>query len=161
MVKVKFPSSHSMFPFIRAGCIATNLVAPPKKMLEKVARLITKSDVISLSGPNKRLQVAAAEGMMSDAWAKVRQSLDAGTMSEERADAMFGKLATRAILFLTKKGKEGIEGKSYASLKEIKDKFIAEFASPGGAPETTNDQVSMKLQLQMRVRAPNWPAFQM
>ena len=44
-----FPSGTSKFPYIRSAFVATNLVAPPSKVVDGVSRLIVKTDIQSLA----------------------------------------------------------------------------------------------------------------
>ena len=128
VVQMKFPVYTSRFPFMRAACIATNLVSPKRKIVDGTAKLLTKSDLSVLVKSDKRLQVTAAEHMMSEAWVSVHRALEALQITQAKKDSIFGCLATRTILFLTKKGKEGPESKDCTSLKEIKEKFHAELS---------------------------------
>ena len=141
IVEAKFPSLATRFPFLRAALLAANLVAPKKKLVDGVARLLTKTDVGGLTRPDKRVSTAAAEEMMAAAWSQLQKAKASGTMQESECDAIFGKLATRTVLFLCKKGKEGHENREYTSLRQVKAFFDADFEAGGGEKMTAPEEV--------------------
>ena len=87
------------------------MVCPPGKVDEGFARLLVKNDIALITRKEKLLNVTAVEDMLSEAWAKVLEVIATREMVDNQAYAFFGKASARAILFLGKKGKHGIEGK--------------------------------------------------
>ena len=129
---------------MRAACIAANLCSPKRKIIDGVAKLLTKSDIQALTRSDNRLKVVAAEDMMAESWVTLHTAVSRGSCPPDQQDSIFGKLATRIVFFLTKKAKEGPEGKEYKTLKEIKDKFLQDIAA-NPAPshdEETEDAAS-------------------
>ncbi len=128
VINARFDSSATQFPLLRAACLAGNLVCPQAKVIDGYARLLTKSDIGSLAKRDSLLAAMAAEDMLSDAWTAIQQIIATGSMSDSKAYALFGKVSTRTVLYLVKKGKLGIEEKEFKNLKEIKAAFDNDIA---------------------------------
>ena len=129
VVHAQFPSSNSRFPLVRVALLAANLVSP--KIVEGIARLLTKSDVSMLCRKERAGAVMAAEEVLKEAWTNIKARIDDESLTERSAYGLFGKLASRTALFLCKKGKDGIDAKDFKTLKEIKSLFDADFSNAG------------------------------
>ena len=57
----QFHSLSTKFPFIRTACLAANLICPKSKVVDGVARLLTKTDISMLSSKENYLNVIAGE----------------------------------------------------------------------------------------------------
>ena len=134
VVSAKFASTRSKFPFMRVACLATQLICPSAKIIDNVARLLTKSDVAVLTRKDKLQQVQAAEALLADTWADLESKLSNAELNERSKNKVFGRLSTRLILFITKKQKscDGLENIEYKSFGEIKDKLKEELAEACG-----------------------------
>ena len=150
VVYAQFPSSDSKFPLVRVALLAANLVCHKSKVVEGIARLLTKTDVAMLCRKDKTGAVIAAEEVLADAWARIKTQLNNKSLDEKTAYGLFGKLASRTALFLCKKGKEGLEAREFKTLKEIKvlcDQEFSNSSSPAAhtAAEAAETNVPEKM----------------
>ena len=127
LTDITFQSATSKFPFIRSACLAANLIAPKSKVIDGVARLLTKTDLIMLSNKKKILQVTAGEELLAEVWKQLNES----DIESTARNNMFGRLSSRIILFLLNKQKDGVEDCNYKKLVDIKASFTAEFQAGG------------------------------
>ena len=145
VVAGQFPTSSSRFPFMRAACIACNLVSPKPKITDGIARLVVKTDITNLCRKDKLLSVTAAESLMADAWGQVQQACAEGRMDRPTCHAIFGKLQSRALLFLLGKLKDGPEKKIFKTLSEINLKFAEDVrTATAGTGEACDADVGMR-----------------
>ena len=94
---------------LRAALVACNLIAP--KVVDGVARLLVKSDLLALKHKDKLLNITALETMLMESWKLLQQHVENEELSDESCYAMFGRMSARAALLVTKKGLEGPEKK--------------------------------------------------
>ena len=127
VTSLKFGTQASKFPFTRAACIACNLASPVNKVQDGHARLLVKSDILSLARKDKLLKLTAAENMMSEAWFQLQGASTESKLSNSDCNVVFGRLSTRVVLLLVNKEKDGIEGAKYSALSAIQAKFDEEF----------------------------------
>ena len=57
--------------------------------------------------------------------------VERGELTDADRNAIFGRLSSRAVLFILKKRKDGIEKSQYKSFLEIKERYLAEVAAKG------------------------------
>ena len=136
LVNMQFASDTSKFPYIRVAALAANLVCPQDKIQDGIARLLTKTDLGALQRKERLREIQAAETLLEECWSVLAESTAAGCTDATACHAIFGKVASRVALFLTKKGKDGPEGKAFASLRELRDVFSKDVESlvKTGAP---------------------------
>jgi hypothetical protein len=121
-----FPTKATKFPFLRAGFLACNVISPRSKVVDGVARLLTKTDVSLVCKQRTLGMNIAAETLMAESWATLQDlSLHSG-VDLSKCNAIFGRLSCRTILMLVKKEADGVESKVYGSLSKIKAAFNAE-----------------------------------
>ena len=84
----------------------------------------------------------AAEHSLAESWAELKGLNTDGRLTNGQCNALFGRFATRAILFLLKKQKEGPEKSKYESLISIKKQFNMETADGLGEPHAGADEDS-------------------
>ena len=123
LVNLQFSSDTSKYPYLRVAALAANLVCPPEKVEDGRARLLTKTDLQGLTRKACLTQCTAAETLLEECWSILSESMATGCTDATACHAIFGKVASRVALFLTKKGKDGPEGKSFNSLRELRDIF--------------------------------------
>ena len=124
IVSIQFASQATKFPHVRIACVAANLISPKSKVVDGIARLVTKGDILQLQRKQNLLHITAAEELLTEAWATLDAAVIEQRMSESERCAVFGKLSSRVVLYLTKKEKEGLEGKSYGSFAAIKATYL-------------------------------------
>ena len=109
-------------PRVLNACLMTNLAS--SKVSDGICKLLLPNNLGVLTNKSNRAIVANTERCMEDA-RKLADKLGA-------PDAMkilhVGKLDTRCILFLCKKGKEA-EGRVFESIDEISDTFVADLSA--------------------------------
>ena len=88
-------SENTKYPFLRTAIVATNLIAPKKKVVDGIARLVTKSDCLLLCRKDKIMQVNAIEATLNEAWEEVQEAVKAGTMKLAEGAAAFGRLSSK------------------------------------------------------------------
>ena len=121
-MEVEFPSGTTKFALIRAACVAANLVAT--KVVDGIAKLLTKSDIIALSKKPMLLQLSAADSVLTEGWAATRVHIEKKEIDEHKAYACFGRFSLRCALYLCKKQKEGPEGRIFDTITASKAEFV-------------------------------------
>jgi len=118
-------------------------VAPKEKVVDGVSRLLTKTDIAVFS---KHKSLDAAEQILKDAWVNMHEKIDSGAVETSVGFESWGRLATRCVLHLAKKGKLGLEKKDYTSLADIADMFHTDLAGGKQAAPSASakaDDISM------------------
>ena len=134
ITRAAFPSSSTKFPLIRTAFLACNLVCPKSKMTDGFARLLVKSDVKALERKEKLMALVAAEDMLQEAWTTVHRNVSKGAVEKQNAYSICGRIASRTVLFLTKKQKDnGIENRQYKNLQEIREQFVKDCGNPSSS----------------------------
>lgn len=118
-------SPLEMYPHIRTGLLATNLVST--KIVDGIARLLTKSDVQALAKKEKRQEVKSTESMLGDCWCTAVDFIEHGHVTFDKVCLLLGRLHTRSILHLVGKGKIGPEKRVFDSIGSILQCFRDEF----------------------------------
>jgi hypothetical protein len=137
VVDMKF-SSTQPFPRIRHAVLAVNLTST--KVVDGIARLLTKSDVAQLTSPKKRGDVQRAEdelGRMANMLSELRSK---GGLLEGDSDVVEGRFMVRIGAHTCGKGKMTFEGKGYEDIDEIVYTSVQEISemmkvAPGMAEE--------------------------
>ena len=121
--KMQTVSATNTLVFVRAACIAANLICPANKVKDGFAKLLVPSDINTMMKSANALQVTSADASLCDAWRELSEAVDEGVLTIPLKNQVFGAMASRVALFLTGKGKEGLEKTSYANLAAIREKF--------------------------------------
>ena len=141
LTDLKFPTVTSKMPFLRGAVVATNLIAPQHKIVDGISRLIVKSDLPSLAKKDRLLEITAAETMLAETWQVVTEGIEADPVTESNAYKLYGRMAARTVLLLTKKWREGPEQKEYAKLSAVKAQFKLEWEKLGKGIGTSMKKV--------------------
>ena len=104
-----------IMPFTRVSLMAANMSSPVNKVVDGIARLVTKTDVERLKSTKLRSDVEKLEAFLNKQWTTIK----AGSHPKRVFYKVFGKVAIRAVLLTLKKEKQGSEGKEYKSLGDI------------------------------------------
>ena len=112
-------SKGNLFCMARLAMAVTNFTSPQSKVSDGYARLLSKTDLLSLKSKTAHVQLEQLEDLLQAAWKEVH-----GKGFEEHA--CFGRLCVRGLLHILKKSKSGHEGKTYADLTELENKFQEE-----------------------------------
>ncbi|CAE7664612.1 unnamed protein product [Symbiodinium sp. CCMP2592] len=112
---LRFAGQERSHAFARAAMIATNLTAT--KVVDGVARLLSKSDVSRLCAKGMEDAVKDWEELLARAWAHTQNVTDASARA--KAVECFGRLMVRSTLFMCKKEKSGQEGLEHGSLANL------------------------------------------
>ena len=107
------------FPYIRIGCVATNLVST--KIVDSIAKTIVKSDVERLKHKDVRKTLVEAELMLKTAW-KLTNKLE----GEVDLTDQLGRLLCRTTLFICTKQKLSNETATFEDISEIRSAFATE-----------------------------------
>ena len=119
---LKFSGQERSHAMARAALIATNLTA--SRVVDGIARLLTKADIGKLSGKGMEDSVKQWEDLLTRAWTHTSKV----TEGPARAKALecFGRLMVRTTLFMCKKERAGQEGMEHGSLAAILSLYEAE-----------------------------------
>ena len=118
------PSQKSVFVHLRTAVLAAQLTTT--KVVDGIARLITKADVNNFKTKPMQAQVELVETLLDTAWRELQELLASGLASEMQASKLYGLLCIRFVLFLTKKAKWGIDTTEWSSLEAIFEDYKAE-----------------------------------
>ena len=118
-------SSVNLFPMVRIGMIATNLTAPPSRVIDGHARLVTKSDIEKLKSKKMSDKINQVEEALEAAWHE-------SSKSKNENFKAFGRMMIRSSLLLLQKEKSGRE-KAVYTLDEIKSMFKQDLQSQAEA----------------------------
>ena len=121
---LQMPSQKSVFVHLRTAVLATQLTTT--KVVDGIARLITKADVNNFKTKPMQAQVELVETLLDTAWMELQDLLASGLASEMQASKLYGLLCIRFVLFMTKKAKWGIDITEWASLEAIFEAYKAE-----------------------------------
>jgi hypothetical protein len=102
LVDLKLKGSTT-FPFLRTAVLATNLAGD--KIVDGIARFITKSDIDKLRANKMQSNVAEVEELLLEAWNLQALAVEAEEEQEVEALMAFGKLSVRCVLWLLGKKK--------------------------------------------------------
>ena len=108
------------------ACVTANLICPENRVVDGVAKLLTKTDLTAICRKSAFASLMAAEVSLQEAWDLMTLGEKNGVIDGVVKTRIFGKLSSRLALFLAKKQKEGLEGHVYKSIQEIVDAYKAE-----------------------------------
>ena len=123
VVDVKFSTTRA-FPLLRSAMIATNLTA--SKVVDGVARLLTKSDVLQMSSLKKRGDVERLEDELARVDAAVSQLRSREFLKHSQQIELEGRFMVRACAHIAGKGKQTFEKVDYSSIDEVLFRFLEE-----------------------------------
>jgi hypothetical protein len=123
---VLHPSVLQPCPHLRTALLATNLVSP--KVIDGIARLLVKTDVVNLARKDYKPRVESAEHMLSECWDTVMKHVEAARLDVQKAYNLIGKLHTRSVLLLSNKAKNGPEQRVFTDMAEVQEAFNVELA---------------------------------
>ena len=83
--------------------LAANLTCPEDRIVDGIARLITKTDLASLTNKQRMPEMLAAEAILDEAWQMLLEAVQKERLEIIKAYAVFGRPASRTALLLTKK----------------------------------------------------------
>ena len=132
VASARFPTESSKFPFVRAAMLATNLVSPQHKIVDGVAKLLSKTDVAGMASKRMLAKATAAEQSLSEIWSELQDASKARQLSVGQCNALFGRIAFRLILHLLKKENDGPVITKFESIAAIKVAFYEEKCSELG-----------------------------
>ena len=121
IVRVKFPND-SVFPRIRDACMATNLTAT--KVVDGVARLLTKTDIIGLTGKLKYDAVVQCDKQLTRAAAIADAIIENVPQLEGALIAEEGLFKIRIVCRMCCKGSKTFEAIDYKSDCQIIAKYL-------------------------------------
>ena len=119
-----FPAKSKVYPHIRTALLATNLIS--EKIVDGVARLLTKSDVERFKSKAVMPDVENGEVAIEQGWRTLNTHLKSQQLTEGQAHGIIGRFMTRLVLKIAKKGKMGPEQRVFDSLEAIKSEFVAD-----------------------------------
>ena len=132
---LRFSGQERSHAFARAAMIATNLTAT--KVVDGVARLLSKSDITRLCAKGMEDSVKDWEDLLARAWSHTQNVTEASARA--KAIECFGRLMVRSTLFMCKKEKSGQEGLELGSLANVLSLYEAEMGgkSAGATPKAS------------------------
>ena len=132
VTEAKFGSASKLYPHIRTGLLAANLVSP--KIVDGLARLLVKSDVERLKAKANAAAVDFAENSLAEGWTEAMRLVDDKHVTLEKAYQALGRFHSRTILRLTGKAKLGFEKKEFKTQDDIQRAFIEDLSkfAPAG-----------------------------
>ncbi|CAJ1432339.1 unnamed protein product [Effrenium voratum] len=127
-----FKIQGELMPLFRIACLACQIASP--KIVDKIGRLVTKSDVEKLKGKAKLLD---AEDVLRTAWSAMQV---AGHVAEGQKRTAFGRCCLRVVLHMTQKEKQGRENKEWPSLQAIGAAFAEDMLGMAASSLSTTTQ---------------------
>ena len=108
--------------FTKAALCITNLCA--EKVVDGIARLLTKSDIERLKSKDKKDTVLAAEKAMSECADIAAKNLLSSSITQTQYDQILAQFFSRVVLFLCDKQKQGAEKKVFKTMEDIKGAMV-------------------------------------
>ena len=112
---VDYKVPGNVFVFWRIACVATQVTSP--RVVDKVARLLTKSDLDKFKRNTSSL--LEVEELLSQGW----ETLKVSSLSQDAKHKAFGRYCVRLVLWVTDKQKQGREARTWESASEITAQF--------------------------------------
>ena len=119
-----FASKTTKHPRLRNALILTNLTSP--RLEDGIAKLITKSDVTSLSSKGSLGKAQILETRLEQGSSIVEALLAQGKLVPDQELGALGRFHVRLVLHALDKEKHGREQKKYASVDAICSAFLKE-----------------------------------
>lgn len=123
IVETQFAKT-TLHPMVKIALVVTNCTT--EKIVDSVAKLITKTDVAGLKAKKMHPKVNEVESLLATFW----EQLKASKLEQPMQFKMFGKACIRFALHLTSKEKMGTEGKT-RSMEELKTLMESDLATAG------------------------------
>ena len=140
LVDLKLKGSTT-FPFLRTAVLATNLAGD--KLVDGIARFITKSDIDKMRATKMQSNVIEIEEMLLEAWNLQSLAVEAEESQEVEALMAFGKLSIRCVLWLLGK-KNPWEDLTSLGLADFKDMFQTELTGAGASGPSSSSTSKSK-----------------
>ena len=115
-------SSTNKVCLVRTSLMATNSIS--EKVVDGIARTLTKSDVLRLHNKTLRPQVLNAEEAMERAWELGSKAIMVGCISPSKFEDCFGQFIINTTLFLLSKQPMNGTKRHYESQDEINISFV-------------------------------------
>ena len=116
-------------PYMQNAAINANMLAPPHKIADGYCRLLTPSQVASLTSKENKAKCREAENVMASARDLCK---NIPSLSKMKYTQLIGQLDVRMILHILKKGKEGPENKDFKTLANIAEAFVTDLSAELG-----------------------------
>jgi hypothetical protein len=110
----------NVFPHLRTALLSTNLCS--RKVVDGVARFITKTDVERLKSQKMASMVQELESAHTDAWADLNKKLASGAISKDKGYGSIGRMSVRMCVHILSK-KNPFEDTKFADIQAIKAEF--------------------------------------
>ena len=117
-------SKTTLHPFVKVALTVTNCTAT--KLVDGVAKLITKTDILSLKAKKFENALNEIESSLGFMWASLKE---VPALDHSAKFKLFCKYCIRYSLLVTNKQKQGREGKVY-TMEEIKAMMENDLKSP-------------------------------
>ena len=117
-------SKTTLHPFVKVALTVTNCTAT--KLVDGVAKLITKTDILSLKAKKFENALNEIESSLGFMWASLKE---VPALDHSAKFKLFCKYCIRYSLLITNKQKQGREGKVY-TMEEIKAMMENDLKSP-------------------------------
>ena len=95
LVAMQFNTASTKFLHLRTALVACNLISPKQKVIDGLARLVTKTDMLTISRKDKLLQAIAGETILTEAWDALLDGLKTDAIKWDERNMIFGRLASR------------------------------------------------------------------
>ena len=106
VVEMNFSISTTKLPMLRTAFICTNLTSP--KVVDGVARLLAKIDLLALCRKDRLLDLQAADSLLADAWQRAQGLMQHKQLQATQGYQLIGRMSVRTVLRLTKEWKDGL-----------------------------------------------------
>ena len=117
-------SDFEVITMTRIAVILANLTSD--RVVDGISKLLVKSDVSRLTGPNCRNATLQLDAKLNKGYAMARTLYENGNINIEDFDELVCKFFTRCILHVCNKSKSGPEGVSYKDLQEVCSAFMTD-----------------------------------
>jgi hypothetical protein len=122
------------FPFVVNACIEANLISPSNKVIDGICKLISPSNLNTVTNKAARSEVKLAEKLMGDARRLLdRMDLDAGSRTR-----LVGRCDCRCILTILKKSGE-VEKTVFKNIDDVAAAFMADLKRVTGQSVSLGD----------------------
>lgn len=115
----------SLHPHVKCALVVTNCTT--ERVIDGVAKLITKTDITGLKAKRYESNIAEVEEQLSSAWKTLAAHT---TLQDHQRYKLFGMYCIRFALWLTNKQKAGRENVEY-KLVDLKDMLKKDLQNPG------------------------------
>jgi hypothetical protein len=120
LAHTQLQSAETTFPLLRVAVAVTNLCCAPDRVVDGVARHLSKKDVEKLKSTSLKTQVADAEAMLMRLWQKAQTA----TTTHVQTCRVFGRACLRVVALLLQR--KGRENRIFDSLSAIEEQYQAD-----------------------------------